>query len=210
MSTHRPSSRTLSIGRRLARSGPPVANTGCDRWLLSYADFVTLLFALFVVLYASAKVDAATGLQLIQGINRAFVIDPTALPTGGSGQPDSSTNPRGNDSAADSASVMLPRIAAQRLVPKRLHLGQESQVFAAHVASASQQTWRLRGDFVKEPSFVLVPKVVLQEFDERVNGLADSVRCCRAASNNRMHFVEQFRHLGVLRRDVSKYRLGLI
>jgi chemotaxis protein MotB len=28
-----------------------------DRWLVSYADFITLLFAFFVVLYASSQVD---------------------------------------------------------------------------------------------------------------------------------------------------------
>ncbi len=28
-----------------------------DRWLVSYADFITLLFAFFVVLYAFAKAD---------------------------------------------------------------------------------------------------------------------------------------------------------
>jgi chemotaxis protein MotB len=31
---------------------------GQDRWLLSYADFVTLLFALFVTMYAVSTVDA--------------------------------------------------------------------------------------------------------------------------------------------------------
>ncbi|MEJ7713939.1 MAG: flagellar motor protein MotB [Pyrinomonadaceae bacterium] len=30
-----------------------------DRWLISYADLVTLLFALFVVLYAAADQDRA-------------------------------------------------------------------------------------------------------------------------------------------------------
>ncbi|MGB7555807.1 MAG: flagellar motor protein MotB, partial [Candidatus Korobacteraceae bacterium] len=28
-----------------------------ERWLVSYADFVTLLFAFFVVMYASAQMD---------------------------------------------------------------------------------------------------------------------------------------------------------
>ena len=29
-----------------------------ERWLVSYGDFITLLFATFVVLYALAQVDA--------------------------------------------------------------------------------------------------------------------------------------------------------
>ena len=33
------------------------ANISRDRWLVSYADFITLLFAFFVVLYAFAKAD---------------------------------------------------------------------------------------------------------------------------------------------------------
>ena len=32
--------------------------SGHDRWLVSYADFVTLLFAFFVTMYAISKVDA--------------------------------------------------------------------------------------------------------------------------------------------------------
>jgi chemotaxis protein MotB len=36
----------------------PQRGGGQDRWLLSYADFVTLLFALFVTMYAVSTVDA--------------------------------------------------------------------------------------------------------------------------------------------------------
>jgi chemotaxis protein MotB len=43
-----------------------------DRWILSYADFITLLLALFVVLYASARLDADRGRTLIEGIGSAF------------------------------------------------------------------------------------------------------------------------------------------
>ena len=43
-----------------------------DRWLLSYADFLTLLLALFVVLYASALVDVEKNRGLFEGLQSAF------------------------------------------------------------------------------------------------------------------------------------------
>jgi chemotaxis protein MotB len=43
-----------------------------ERWLVSYADFITLLFALFVVLYASAQVDKRKVNQLSAAIQNAF------------------------------------------------------------------------------------------------------------------------------------------
>ena len=41
--------------REIAPTGKGAS--GRDRWLLSYADFMTLLLALFVVLYASARTE---------------------------------------------------------------------------------------------------------------------------------------------------------
>jgi chemotaxis protein MotB len=43
-----------------------------ERWLVSYADFVTLLFAFFVVLYASAQIDKRRVGQLALAIQVAF------------------------------------------------------------------------------------------------------------------------------------------
>lgn len=43
-----------------------------DRWLISYADFITLLFAFFVVLYASAQVDQRKVGRLALAIQVAF------------------------------------------------------------------------------------------------------------------------------------------
>ncbi len=43
-----------------------------ERWMVSYADFVTLLFATFVVLYALAQVDAKDFEALAQSIREAF------------------------------------------------------------------------------------------------------------------------------------------
>lgn len=43
-----------------------------DRWLVSYADFITLLFGLFVVLFAFAKADQKKQMQVTASIDAAF------------------------------------------------------------------------------------------------------------------------------------------
>ncbi len=43
-----------------------------ERWLISYADFITLLFAFFVVLYASSQVDKRKIGKLALSIQVAF------------------------------------------------------------------------------------------------------------------------------------------
>lgn len=43
-----------------------------DRWLVSYADFITMLFGLFVVLYAFAKSDQKKQVQVTESIDSAF------------------------------------------------------------------------------------------------------------------------------------------
>ena len=48
------------------------AHANHDRWLVSYADFITLIFAFFVVLYASAQVDQRKVGRLALAIQVAF------------------------------------------------------------------------------------------------------------------------------------------
>jgi chemotaxis protein MotB len=43
-----------------------------DRWLVSYADFITLLFAFFVVLYSASKADEKKQVQAANSIESAF------------------------------------------------------------------------------------------------------------------------------------------
>jgi chemotaxis protein MotB len=45
-----------------------------ERWLVSYADFITLMFAFFVVLYASSQADKKKQAQVSQSINQAFKV----------------------------------------------------------------------------------------------------------------------------------------
>ena len=55
--------------RRERRSHEPANH---DRWLLSYSDFITLLFAFFVVLFASSYRDKQTIQKLSQAIHMGF------------------------------------------------------------------------------------------------------------------------------------------
>jgi chemotaxis protein MotB len=48
------------------------AHSNHERWLVSYADFITLLFAFFVVLYASAQVDKHKAGKLAEAIEDGF------------------------------------------------------------------------------------------------------------------------------------------
>ncbi len=77
----------------------PAAHVSHERWLVSYADFVTLLFAFFVVLYASAQIDKRKAVRLSGAIESAFQQlgvfasdgrPPTALP-GSAGAPPQDT-----------------------------------------------------------------------------------------------------------------------
>src|SRR5271157_1322635 len=48
------------------------SNISRDRWLVSYADFITLLFAVFVLLYASSSADLKKQSQVSEAIDSAF------------------------------------------------------------------------------------------------------------------------------------------
>src|ERR1700757_4783001 len=56
----------------MSRRKIPKPRVSHDRWLISYADFITLLFAFFVVLYASAQVDKRKVGRLALAIQVAF------------------------------------------------------------------------------------------------------------------------------------------
>ncbi len=43
-----------------------------ERWLVSYADFITLLFAFFVVLFASSQADKKKAMQVAAAMQSAF------------------------------------------------------------------------------------------------------------------------------------------
>jgi chemotaxis protein MotB len=58
--------------RRARRRHRPEEHESHERWLVSYADFITLLFAFFTTLYAISVMDAEKGERLVQSIRESF------------------------------------------------------------------------------------------------------------------------------------------
>lgn len=83
-----------------------------ERWLVSYGDFITLLFATFVVLYALAQVDATDFAKLEESLKNAFAQN-TLL----DGQP---AVLDGSDSIFDEqqANSFIPSLMVEYISPK--------------------------------------------------------------------------------------------
>src|SRR5271165_1860643 len=56
----------------MSRRKRAASRSNHERWLVSYADFITLLFAFFVVLYSSSQVDKRKAGHLALAIQVAF------------------------------------------------------------------------------------------------------------------------------------------
>jgi len=56
----------------MIRKRKRASHLNTERWLVSYADFITLLFAFFVVMYASAQTDKAKASQVAASVTAAL------------------------------------------------------------------------------------------------------------------------------------------
>jgi chemotaxis protein MotB len=60
------------------RKAPRIERAGHDRWLVSYADLVTLLLAFFTTLYAASNLDATKMAPLSSSLQQAFANEAAA------------------------------------------------------------------------------------------------------------------------------------
>jgi chemotaxis protein MotB len=56
----------------MARRKKPAAPENHERWLVSYADFITLLFAFFVVMFASSQADKSKAKEVSAAVREAL------------------------------------------------------------------------------------------------------------------------------------------
>ncbi len=97
-------------GRKRGKKHEEEEHENHERWLVSYADMVTLLMCLFIVLFAISQVDKAKFAALSAGLSASFGAPITALP---------GTTPEGSvldalPSAVDVAAGIAPGQQASR------------------------------------------------------------------------------------------------
>ncbi|NIQ10172.1 MAG: flagellar motor protein MotD, partial [Gammaproteobacteria bacterium] len=63
----------------MARKKKPEEHENHERWLVSYADFITLLFAFFVVMYSLSSVNEGKYRVLADALISAFHAPPRSL-----------------------------------------------------------------------------------------------------------------------------------
>lgn len=56
----------------MSRRHKAPAHENHERWLVSYADFITLLFAFFVVMFASSQTDKSKAKQISEAVEKAL------------------------------------------------------------------------------------------------------------------------------------------
>jgi chemotaxis protein MotB len=85
---------------------------GGDRWLVSYADFITLLMVLFVVLYAMSNVDTNKYKALVEGLRRG-------LSSGGGGGPVAVVDPGISTTGAGTGASAPSAAGVEQAFPQR-------------------------------------------------------------------------------------------
>lgn len=66
----------------MARKAKREEHVNHERWLITYADLITLLLVFFIIMYAMSKIDMAKYTVLAQALNFQFTKSDTVLPYG--------------------------------------------------------------------------------------------------------------------------------
>lgn len=107
----------MAKSRRQRRRQGRFEDPSHDRWMMSYADFVTLLFAFFVVMYAISSVNEGKYRVLSDSLIRAFNPDPRTL------NPDPNAEPGTN---GGNVTAIDPSLLAPVIRPIQMPLQQDS------------------------------------------------------------------------------------
>jgi chemotaxis protein MotB len=87
------------VAQRVRRRNHEEEHENEDRWLLTYADMITLLMVLFIVLFSIGQVDLKKFEQLRSGLASSFGTSQTVALDGGTGVLDAGSSPLDSETA---------------------------------------------------------------------------------------------------------------
>ena len=128
------------------RSGHHEEAESGERWLLTYADMITLLLALFIVLFSISSVNISKYITLQQSLRAAF--SGSILPGGGSilqGANNSSTKNSPNNTIIPAIVPLTPTIPKPGLIGSALSQSQQSSLLKEAQAASASSCTALRG-----------------------------------------------------------------
>src|SRR4051794_38222085 len=142
----------------MARNKKHAAHENHERWLVSYADFITLLFAFFVVMFASSQADKGKAEQMSEAVRSAlegkFMPQPVAAILGGSAADKGRGNNQMKGPAEPSIAEMKKHIEEAELAPSYQVLTQDlSEEIAAGQIQVSLQSRGLVISFAQAALF---------------------------------------------------------
>jgi chemotaxis protein MotB len=153
----------------------PQRGGGQDRWLLSYADFVTLLFALFVTMYAVSTVDTAKLAPMASSLQEAF--DGEAPQAGPMPVVDGGSLVPRQPPALDTVRHELSRVLADAIAAGRLEVIEDSRGLVVSLPESA--TFAPASTEVTEGALELIARVAsaVQPFGHslRIEGHTDNV-----------------------------------
>jgi chemotaxis protein MotB len=150
-----------------------------ERWLVSYADFMTLLFALFVVLFASSHHDKTSIKKVSTAVKNGFQEMGTFSRSGGLVTGGSQPSPQSGDAGVDVLELQqkLNRALGKEIARQQvaLRMTPEGFVISLHELGffASGQAQLLPG--AEEPIKRIAGVLMQYGLDMRVEGHSDDV-----------------------------------
>jgi len=165
------------------RKKKPPEHVNHERWLVSYADFITLLFAFFVVMFAVSQVDSKRMGRFTEAFSKAVGADifpdkgDTILPmTGENQKPDVEEKVTELPAELKKLKAALSELSRKSSALQGLDLLQRRNEL---VLRLSENVFFDTGDdSLKEPALVMIhalaPELLKRNVDVRVEGHTDN------------------------------------
>ncbi len=121
----------------MARRHPPLEDTRQDRWVISYADFITLLLAFFIVMYAISSVNEEKYRSISDALSGVF--DGSGSPAGAANQDETRDLAIGDSLRPDAPAIDIDPVDAAVTAQLRSLQLELKRRFSPQIAAGSMK-----------------------------------------------------------------------